>query len=222
MHVHVYVYVYMCVKENWIRMSWRKWSQRKADKGREGNVSGGGISLEVVKMTSDDLLDVDAGGMVGKDKGNPIAVAGGKRRDQMQVKGQREGSRWRESAGTGRRGLCDGTGLLSKETGTEAQTAEEEFDIMSCPKFVRVGMQRNKAEAFAKYRIFSIGERKVQRDDEYLTDGGVGEGMESERRGGEEGSKGRFVNVLVDIINEASDEATLIYSAWNLYCPVRY
>eukprot|EP00061_Rhincodon_typus_P003491 g20220.t1 len=31
-------------------------------------------------MVSDDLLDVDAGGIVGKDKGNPIAVAGGKRR----------------------------------------------------------------------------------------------------------------------------------------------
>eukprot|EP00061_Rhincodon_typus_P000572 g12092.t1 len=30
-------------------------------------------------MASDDLLDVDTCGMVGKDKGNPIAVAGGKR-----------------------------------------------------------------------------------------------------------------------------------------------
>eukprot|EP00061_Rhincodon_typus_P007806 g29865.t1 len=41
-------------------------------------VSGDGISLEVAEMASDDLLDVNAGGMVGKDKGNPIAVAGGK------------------------------------------------------------------------------------------------------------------------------------------------
>eukprot|EP00061_Rhincodon_typus_P002291 g17092.t1 len=48
-------------------------------RGRE-YVPGGGISLEVVEMASDDLLDVDADGMVGEDKGNPIAVAGGKRR----------------------------------------------------------------------------------------------------------------------------------------------
>eukprot|EP00061_Rhincodon_typus_P000733 g12600.t1 len=40
-------------------------------------MSSGGISLEVAEMTADDL-DVDAGGMVSKDKGNPIAVAGGK------------------------------------------------------------------------------------------------------------------------------------------------
>eukprot|EP00061_Rhincodon_typus_P008416 g31003.t1 len=33
-------------------------------------------------MASDDLLDVDAGGMVGEDKRNPIAVAGGKRRGE--------------------------------------------------------------------------------------------------------------------------------------------
>eukprot|EP00061_Rhincodon_typus_P001718 g15553.t1 len=45
-------------------------------------VSDGGISLKVIEMVSDDLLDVDAGGMVGKDKGNPIAVAEGKRRDE--------------------------------------------------------------------------------------------------------------------------------------------
>eukprot|EP00061_Rhincodon_typus_P000908 g13148.t1 len=44
----------------------------------EDNVSGGGISLEVAKMASDDLLDVDAGGMVDKDKGNPIAVVEGR------------------------------------------------------------------------------------------------------------------------------------------------
>eukprot|EP00061_Rhincodon_typus_P015961 g43923.t1 len=51
--------------------------------GREGKcVSGGGIFLEVVEMVSDDLLDVDAGGIVGEDKGNPIAVAGGKRRGE--------------------------------------------------------------------------------------------------------------------------------------------
>eukprot|EP00061_Rhincodon_typus_P003230 g19588.t1 len=31
-------------------------------------------------MASDDLLDVDAGGMVSKERGNIIAVAGGKRR----------------------------------------------------------------------------------------------------------------------------------------------
>eukprot|EP00061_Rhincodon_typus_P002014 g16378.t1 len=33
-------------------------------------------------MVSRDLLDVDAGGMVGKDKGNPITVAGRKRRGE--------------------------------------------------------------------------------------------------------------------------------------------
>eukprot|EP00061_Rhincodon_typus_P005665 g25467.t1 len=33
-------------------------------------------------MVSDDLRDVDAGGMVGEDKGKPIADAGGKRRGE--------------------------------------------------------------------------------------------------------------------------------------------
>ncbi|XP_048451593.1 cyclin-dependent kinase 13-like, partial [Rhincodon typus] len=33
---------------------------------------------------------------------------------------------------------------------------------MSYPKFVKVGTERDKAEAFAEYRIFSIGERKVK------------------------------------------------------------
>eukprot|EP00061_Rhincodon_typus_P007589 g29432.t1 len=42
-------------------------------------MSGGGTSQEVAEMASDDLLDVDADGMVGKNKGNPIAVAGEKR-----------------------------------------------------------------------------------------------------------------------------------------------
>eukprot|EP00061_Rhincodon_typus_P000689 g12458.t1 len=51
--------------------------------GRGGEyVSGGGISLDVAEMASDDFLDVDAGGMVGKDNGNPIAVAGGKTRGE--------------------------------------------------------------------------------------------------------------------------------------------
>eukprot|EP00061_Rhincodon_typus_P008253 g30703.t1 len=51
--------------------------------GRGGEcVSSGGILLEVVEMASHDLLDVDAGGMVRKDKGNPIAVAGRKRRGE--------------------------------------------------------------------------------------------------------------------------------------------
>eukprot|EP00061_Rhincodon_typus_P015630 g43408.t1 len=45
-------------------------------------MSGGGISLEVAEMASDALLDVDAGGMGGKDKGNPIAVARVKRRGE--------------------------------------------------------------------------------------------------------------------------------------------
>eukprot|EP00061_Rhincodon_typus_P007289 g28843.t1 len=40
------------------------------------------ISLEVAEMVADDLLDVDAGSMVGKDKGIPIAVVGGKREDE--------------------------------------------------------------------------------------------------------------------------------------------
>eukprot|EP00061_Rhincodon_typus_P005334 g24713.t1 len=48
--------------------------------GRGGEyATAGGISLEVAEMVDDDLLDMDAGGMVGKDKGNPIPVAGGKR-----------------------------------------------------------------------------------------------------------------------------------------------
>eukprot|EP00061_Rhincodon_typus_P009735 g33460.t1 len=48
--------------------------------GRGGEyVSDGGISLKVAEMTTDGLLDVDAGGMVGKDKGIPIAVAEGER-----------------------------------------------------------------------------------------------------------------------------------------------
>eukprot|EP00061_Rhincodon_typus_P004804 g23468.t1 len=34
----------------------------------------------MAEVVSDDLLDVDAGGIVGNDKGNPIAVAGGKGR----------------------------------------------------------------------------------------------------------------------------------------------
>eukprot|EP00061_Rhincodon_typus_P005276 g24580.t1 len=38
-------------------------------------------------MASDDLLDVDAGGMVSQDKGNPIAVAGGKRRGEGESAG---------------------------------------------------------------------------------------------------------------------------------------
>eukprot|EP00061_Rhincodon_typus_P007204 g28661.t1 len=51
--------------------------------GRGGEyVSGGDTSLEVAEMMSDDLLDVDGGGMLGKDKGNPIAVAGGKRKGE--------------------------------------------------------------------------------------------------------------------------------------------
>eukprot|EP00061_Rhincodon_typus_P001097 g13698.t1 len=49
-------------------------------RGRGGEyVFVGGILLEVAEMASGDLLDVDPGGMVGEDKGNPIAVAGGKR-----------------------------------------------------------------------------------------------------------------------------------------------
>eukprot|EP00061_Rhincodon_typus_P005382 g24818.t1 len=42
----------------------------------------------------------------------------------------------------------------------EAMTVEEEFNAKSCPKFVTMGTQRNKAEAFAEYRAVSIGERK--------------------------------------------------------------
>eukprot|EP00061_Rhincodon_typus_P004188 g21956.t1 len=53
-------------------------------------VSGGGISLQVAEMTSDVLLDANAGGMVGKDKGNPIADAGGKRGGES--KSARDGS----------------------------------------------------------------------------------------------------------------------------------
>eukprot|EP00061_Rhincodon_typus_P000075 g10368.t1 len=59
-----------------------------ADRGGE-YVSGSGISLEVAEMASSHLLDVDAGGMVGKDMGNPIAVAEGKRRDDGGTAGDR-------------------------------------------------------------------------------------------------------------------------------------
>eukprot|EP00061_Rhincodon_typus_P008991 g32100.t1 len=44
--------------------------------------------------------------------------------------------------------------------GMEVKMAEEEFNIMSCPKFIKVGTQRNKVEAFAEYSMFNIGERK--------------------------------------------------------------
>eukprot|EP00061_Rhincodon_typus_P003456 g20125.t1 len=53
----------------------------ESGQGRGGEyVSRGGISLEVVEMATDDLLDVDAVAMIGEYKANPIAVAGGKRR----------------------------------------------------------------------------------------------------------------------------------------------
>eukprot|EP00061_Rhincodon_typus_P001585 g15200.t1 len=48
-------------------------------------VSGGGVLLEVAEMAPDDLLDVDAGGMVGKDKGNPIAGEGGSAGDGSEL-----------------------------------------------------------------------------------------------------------------------------------------
>eukprot|EP00061_Rhincodon_typus_P002476 g17670.t1 len=46
-------------------------------RGRE-YVSDGTISLEVVEMAADDILDMGACGMEYEDKGNPITVAGGK------------------------------------------------------------------------------------------------------------------------------------------------
>eukprot|EP00061_Rhincodon_typus_P005345 g24737.t1 len=52
--------------------------ERKSGRGGD-YVSGGGISLEMAEVVSDDLLDVDAGRMVDKDRGNPITVAGGRR-----------------------------------------------------------------------------------------------------------------------------------------------
>eukprot|EP00061_Rhincodon_typus_P005968 g26113.t1 len=54
--------------------------------GRGGEyVSGGGISLEVVEMVADDLLDVDIGEMVGKDKEHHVAFVEGKRGDEGQI-----------------------------------------------------------------------------------------------------------------------------------------
>eukprot|EP00061_Rhincodon_typus_P003255 g19641.t1 len=50
-------------KELWTKVSWREQSLQKVDKGGE-YASGGGILLEVAEMAPDDLLDVDAGGMV--------------------------------------------------------------------------------------------------------------------------------------------------------------
>eukprot|EP00061_Rhincodon_typus_P006261 g26716.t1 len=52
-------------------------------------MSGGGISLKVAEMASDDLLDVDTGGIIGKDKGNPIAVVKGKKRGEGRSAGDR-------------------------------------------------------------------------------------------------------------------------------------
>eukprot|EP00061_Rhincodon_typus_P008860 g31853.t1 len=48
------------VKEEWTRVSLREWSLWKVEKGGEGNMSGGGILLEVTEIASDGLLDVDA------------------------------------------------------------------------------------------------------------------------------------------------------------------
>eukprot|EP00061_Rhincodon_typus_P014316 g41261.t1 len=59
---------------------------QKAVKGGE-YVSGGGILLEVMEMEASDLLDVDAGGMVGKDKGDLIAAAGWYRGNEDLVEG---------------------------------------------------------------------------------------------------------------------------------------
>eukprot|EP00061_Rhincodon_typus_P011407 g36387.t1 len=51
----------------------------EGEQGKGGEYeSRGGTLLEVAEMVADDLWVVDAGGLVGKDKGNLIAVAGGK------------------------------------------------------------------------------------------------------------------------------------------------
>eukprot|EP00061_Rhincodon_typus_P011296 g36206.t1 len=71
----------------------------EAGQGRGGAyVSGGCILLEVVEMTSDDLLDVDAGAMVDKDKGNSIAVAEQKRGLRAEV--QEMGWTWTRALST--------------------------------------------------------------------------------------------------------------------------
>eukprot|EP00061_Rhincodon_typus_P005412 g24888.t1 len=69
------------VKEEWIRVPRREHPLWKIDKGGR-YLSDGDILLEVEEIVFNDLLDVDAGGMVAKDKGNPITVAGGKRRGE--------------------------------------------------------------------------------------------------------------------------------------------
>eukprot|EP00061_Rhincodon_typus_P003518 g20276.t1 len=51
-------------KREWNKVFQREQSLQKADKGGKGNMSGGGILLEVAEMASDVLLDVNAGGMV--------------------------------------------------------------------------------------------------------------------------------------------------------------
>eukprot|EP00061_Rhincodon_typus_P002642 g18097.t1 len=51
-------------------------------------------------------------------------------------------------------------GLLSKEMGMKMKTTEEEFNVMSCPKLTKVGMQRDETRTFAKYRMFSIEEQR--------------------------------------------------------------
>eukprot|EP00061_Rhincodon_typus_P011012 g35708.t1 len=70
------------VKEEWTRVPWRERSVWKTDKEGGEYVSGGGILLEVAELASYDPLDVDAGGMVAKNKGNPIAGAGGNRKGE--------------------------------------------------------------------------------------------------------------------------------------------
>eukprot|EP00061_Rhincodon_typus_P006862 g27933.t1 len=89
---------------------------------------------------------------------------------------------------------------------TEAKTAEEEFDVMLCLKLVKVGMQRNKAEAFAEYRMFSIGEWKVRRDGEYLTGGSGVEGMLEEGMDSE-GREGSPTNLAVSGLLQCSSKA---------------
>eukprot|EP00061_Rhincodon_typus_P009591 g33218.t1 len=58
-----------------VKVEWTKVSLQKADKEGEGDMC---LALEVVEMTANDPLDV--GGVVDGDKGDPIAVVGGKRR----------------------------------------------------------------------------------------------------------------------------------------------
>eukprot|EP00061_Rhincodon_typus_P012204 g37791.t1 len=61
-------------KEEWTRVCLREKCSWKADNGGEENVSGDGIPLEVADMRVNDPLDVAAGGMFQRMRGDFIEI----------------------------------------------------------------------------------------------------------------------------------------------------